>query len=342
MVAPLSSGAMPRPHAAADRAADGLPHSVARVAVVGSLNMDVVLTLARVPQAGETVHAQGLRYVPGGKGGNQAVACARHGAQVQLFGSVGRDHHGNALRLALHGDGVDVEHVEVHEGLPTGSAVILVEPDGQNRICVVPGANARLTLPEDALLHALVQADFLLLQLEVPDVVIEQVLQAAHSAGCRVVLNPSPVRPLPSAWWPMVHTLVVNEVEAAAFSGLNVDSQQSAERAARALLAHGPQQVVVTLGAQGAVALCAAGPHQAAPVCSRHAARQVQVVDTTGAGDSFLGAMVTRLAEGCTLAEAVEWGIAAASLCIGVAGAQPSIPARAQVEALVQPATKLE
>lgn len=333
MVAPLSSGAMPRPRAAAHKATDGLPRCSARVAVVGSLNMDVVLTLERVPQAGETVNAQGLRYIPGGKGGNQAVACARHGAQVQLFGSVGRDHHGNALRLALHGDGVDVEHVDVHEGIPTGSAVILVEHSGQNRICVVAGANARLALPDEALLYALAQADFLLLQLETPDAVLEQALHIAHSAGCRVVLNPSPVRAMPDAWWAQIHVVVVNEIEAAAFTGLAVDSLQSAEQAAKVLLSRGPRQVVVTLGALGAVAVCGVGGYAAAPICSHHAALHVTAVDTTAAGDSFLGAMVTHLAEGSTLAEAVDWGIRTASLCIGVEGAQPSIPSRAKVQA---------
>lgn len=330
MVAPLSSSALPRAAALTAEQRAQLPHGVAHVAVVGSLNMDVVLTLERVPQAGETVMAQGLRYVPGGKGGNQAVACVRHGAHVTLFGSVGRDHHGNTLRLALHGDGVDVDQVSVHEGVPTGSAVVLVEPNGQNRICVVPGANACVTLLEEALLNTLVQADYLVLQFETPPAVVEQALQAAHSAGCRVVLNPSPVRALPDGWWQLVHTLVVNEVEAAALSGQRVDGPDAAAQAAHALLARGVQQVVVTLGAQGAVALC--GTVQP-PAISLHPAPAVQVVDTTAAGDTFLGAMVTRLAEGCPLHLAVDWGIRAASLCIGVAGAQPSIPTRAQVDA---------
>lgn len=330
MVAPLSSSALPR-CAGLDAAQKALlPHGVARIVVVGSLNMDVVLTLDRLPDAGETVAASDLHYLPGGKGGNQAVACARHGALVSLFGSVGRDHHGNTLRLALHGDGVDMDNVSVHEGVPTGTAVIMVEPGGQNRICVVPGANARLELPEEALLNALGQADFLVLQFETPQPVIEQALLAAQTAGCNVVLNPSPVREVPACWWPLVHTLVVNEHEAAALSGEAVDTPEAAARAGRALLALGVHQVVVTLGAQGAVALC--GPADA-PTVTRHPAALVPVVDTTAAGDTFLGAMVTHLAEGCPLADAVPWGIHAASLCIGKAGAQPSIPLREQVRA---------
>ncbi|MDI9857357.1 ribokinase [Comamonas sp. 17RB] len=326
MVAPLSSSALPRKLLSAQPEPDH-PHSVARIAVVGSLHMDAVLHLERVPRAGETVMAHSLRYLPGGKGGNQAVACARHGAQVTLFGCVGRDHHGNSLRLALHDAGVDMDHVQVLDGVSTGAAMVLVEGNGQNRICVVPGANVLLELPDEALLNVLAQADFVLLQRETSDSVLEQVLEAARSAGCRVVFNPSPVRELPEAWWPLVHTLVVNEVEAAAYSDQVVDSPATAADGAQRLLARGVSQVVVTLGAQGAVAVCGGR-------VSTHPALALPVLDTTGAGDSFLGALVTRLAEGHALGDAVQWGIRAASLCMGQVGAQASIPQRAQVEAL--------
>ncbi len=328
MVAPLSSAAMPRARIPGQASQ---PHGVAQIAVVGSLHMDVVVTLAHMPQAGETVLAQQLRYLPGGKGGNQAVACARHGAHVTLFGCVGRDPHGNTLRLALLDAGVDMEHVAVHDSAPTGSAVVLVEANGQNRICVVPGANAQLVLAEDALLLALIQADFVMLQREVPDAVLEHALEAALSTGCRVVWNSSPVRAVPAHWWGRVHTLVVNAQEAAACSGLPADTPEAATLAAQALLARGVWQVVVTLGAQGAVALDGT---QSPPRATRHAALAMPVVDTTAAGDTFAGAMVTRLAEGHALDDAVQWGIRAASLCMGAEGALPSIPRRAQVESL--------
>lgn len=304
----------------------------ARIVVVGSLNMDVVLALGRVPEAGETVAAQSLSYLPGGKGGNQAVACARHGAQVTLFGSVGDDHHGESLLQGLRGDGVDVQHVSVHDGVPTGTAVIMVEPQGQNRICVVAGANALLTLHQDSLRPVLAQSDYLVLQFETPHDIVHQALLAAQAVGCKVVLNPSPVRDVPDDWWPLVHTLVVNEHEAAAFAGLPVNSLATSRAAALALLARGVKQVVVTLGSQGALAVEVQGD---SPEFSEHAARRVDVVDTTAAGDTFLGAMVTRLAQGSTLAQAVPWGIRAASLCIGKAGAQPSIPTRLQVEEIL-------
>lgn len=300
--------------------------SKTRIVVLGSLNMDVVLRLAHMPARGETVHAQDLSYIPGGKGGNQAVACARHGAQVALVGCVGRDAHGEVLRNALLADGVDVSNVAVHDGVATGSAVVMVEADGSNRIAVIAGANAQADLPANfaALLQ---QSDFLVVQFETPLDVLERAIVAAHQVGCKVVLNPSPVKAVPSSWWPLVDTLVVNEHEAAELSGMAVADAATAVHAARYFLAQGVSRVVVTMGSQGALALDASGH-------SVHPAPQVPVIDTTSAGDTFLGTMTTRLGEGCTLAQSVQWAISAASLCIGRAGAQPSIPQRTEVQSL--------
>ena len=298
--------------------------SKTRIVVLGSLNMDVVLRLDTMPARGETVHAQDLSYIPGGKGGNQAVACVRHGAQVALVGAVGRDAHGDVLRNALVQDGIDVSNVAVHDGVATGSAVVMVEQDGSNRIAVIPGANALADLPSN-FAEVLAQSDFLVVQFETPLAVLDRAVAMAHQAGCKVVLNPSPVKAVPSAWWPMIDTLVVNEHEAAELSGMAVTEAQTALRAAQHFLAQGVGRVVVTMGSQGALALDASGH-------SVHPAPKVNVVDTTSAGDTFLGTMTTRLGEGCTLANAVEWAIKAAALCIGRAGAQPSIPQRQEVD----------
>jgi ribokinase len=297
--------------------------SKTRIIVLGSLNMDVVLRLDSMPARGETVHAQSLSYIPGGKGGNQAVACVRHGAQVALVGCVGRDAHGDVLRNALAADGVDVSHVAVHDGEATGSAVVMVEADGSNRIAVIPGANALAALPAH-FAQVLAQADYLVVQFETPLDVLDSAIAMAHQNNCKVVLNPSPVKAVPSQWWPLIDTLVVNEHEAAELSGMAVVDADTAQRAAQHFLGLGVRQVVVTMGSQGALALNAQGH-------SVHPAPQVNVVDTTSAGDTFLGTMVTRLGEGCTLPHAVEWGIKAAALCIGRAGAQPSIPQRSEV-----------
>lgn len=298
--------------------------SKTRIVVLGSLNMDVVLRLARMPERGETVHAQGLSYIPGGKGGNQAVACARHGAQVALVGCVGRDAHGEVLRDALTADGVDVSNVAVHDGAATGSAVVMVEADGSNRIAVIAGANALADLPA-SFSEVLAQADYLVVQFETPLEVLDRALAMARHSHCKVVLNPSPVKAVPSQWWSWIDTLVVNEHEAAELSAMAVTDAATAVRAAQYFVEQGVRQVVVTMGSQGAVAVNAAGH-------SIHPAPRVEVVDTTSAGDTFLGTMVTRLGESSTLAQAVQWGIRAASLCIGRAGAQPSIPERTEVE----------
>jgi ribokinase len=298
--------------------------SKTRIVVLGSLNMDVVLRCNTMPARGETVHGQSLSYIPGGKGGNQAVACVRHGAQVALMGCVGRDAHGDVLRNALMADGVDVSHVAVHEGVDTGSAVVMVEQDGSNRIAVIPGANACADLPAD-FAAVLAATDYLVVQFETPLEVLDRAIAVAHQTGCKVVLNPSPVKAVPAHWWPMIDTLVVNEHEAAELSGMAVADADTALRAAQHFLAQGVGRVVVTLGSQGALALDASGH-------SVHPAPKVNVVDTTSAGDTFLGTMTTRLGEGCTLDSAVQWAIKAAALCIGRAGAQPSIPQRNEVD----------
>ena len=195
--------------------------------------MDLVLQVHHAPGPGETVLADALHLVPGGKGGNQAVACARQGAQVALFGRVGDDGYGYTLRAGLDADGIDHSGVQTDTETTTGVAAITVEATGQNRIVVVPGANGRFVLDAAALGPALQGAGGLVLQFETP---LPQVLAAAemaHAAGCPVVLNPSPIQPLPDAMWPLVHTLVVNEVEAAALAGQNVATPADAAQAAQ-------------------------------------------------------------------------------------------------------------
>ncbi|CAN7217540.1 ribokinase [Acidovorax sp. LjRoot194] len=308
----------------------GIVNTPPRIAVVGSLNMDLVLQVARAPEAGETVLADGLHLVPGGKGGNQAVACARQGAQVHLFGRLGDDGYGRTLRAGLAADGIDHSGVQTDTASTTGVAAITVEATGQNRIVVVPGANGRFVLDAGALGAALHGAKELVVQFETPMPQVVAAAQQAHAAGCPVVLNPSPIQPLPDTLWPLVHTLVVNEVEAAALAGVAVDTPQDAAAAAQALRGRGPAQVVVTLGAAGAVAADADG-------CRHHPGLQVRAVDTTAAGDTFLGALAVALARGEPLDAGVREGIRAAALCVTQHGAQPSIPTRAAVAQSPQP-----
>ncbi len=300
------------------------------IAVVGSLNMDLVLQVNHAPGPGETVQAQALHLLPGGKGGNQAVACARQGARVHLFGRVGDDAYGRTLRESLAQDGIDHSGVQTDPSEPTGVAAITVDATAQNRIVVVPGANGRFALDARALGSMLPQAHCLVVQFETP---LPQVLAAARQAwdaDCRVLLNPSPIQSLPEALWPLVHTLVVNEVEAAALAGSAVDTIADAAVAAQTLRGLGPAQVVVTLGAAGAVAADTLGTYH-------HPGMAVKAVDTTAAGDTFLGALAVALAQGEPLNAAVRGGIRAAALCVTRAGAQPSIPTRAAVARSPQP-----
>jgi ribokinase len=271
-----------------------------------------------------------MHLIAGGKGGNQAVACARQGAQVHLFGRVGDDAYGHTLRAGLDADGIDHRGVQTDTDTTTGVAAITVDATAQNRIVVVPGANGRFVLDAAALDAALQGAQGLVLQFEIP---LPQVLAAAQRAGaarCPVLLNPSPLQPLPEALWPLIDTLVVNEVEAAALAGVAVATPQDAAAAAQALRTRGPAQVVVTLGAAGAVAADAAG-------CRHHPGMKVRAVDTTAAGDTFLGALTVALAQGDPLDAAVRNGIRAAALCVTQPGAQPSIPTRAAVAQSPQP-----
>ncbi|WP_239467154.1 ribokinase [Rhodoferax koreensis] len=297
-----------------------MPHIV----VLGSLNMDLVLRVPHAPAAGETLHGQSIHRIPGGKGGNQAVSCARQGAQVSLVGCIGADADGEALRSALQEDGIDTDALYTDLAAPTGTAVILVEDSGQNRIVVIAGANAKLQFDEAALQARLAGAQVFVTQFETPLAQVQRGMELAHGAGCKVVLNPSPMQPFDAALWPLIDTLVVNEVEAGALAGRSVATPIEAAEAGAALRARGVARVIVTLGAAGAVAVDADGARH-------HPAPQVKVVDTTAAGDTFLGTVAVALASNQTLDEAAALGIRAAALCVTRPGAQPSIPTRAEV-----------
>ena len=300
------------------------PSQAPRIVVLGSLNMDLVLRVPHAPAAGETLLGHSIAAIPGGKGANQAVSCARQGANVRLIGCVGDDAHGHALRAALQHDGIDTTALLTDRAAPTGTALVMVEDSGQNRIVILPGANACVNIDAQEFGLQLDGADSLVAQFETPMVQVGRAVALAHSAGCKVMLNPSPVQPIDDGLWALVDTLVVNEVEARALAGIPADDPQEAARAGQALRAKGVNRVVVTMGSRGAVAVDAAGARH-------HPAPRVQAVDTTAAGDTFLGALAVALGEGEPFDEAVRLGIRAAALCITRHGAQPSIPHRADV-----------
>lgn len=283
------------------------------ILVFGSMNMDLMVRVARAPRAGETL--QGLSFLtnPGGKGANQAVACARQGARVAMVGCVGEDDFGTTLRNALAADGIDVSRVGT-AGASTGVAVVMVDEAGENRITIVPGANELLKADPEAL-----AGQYLLLQCEVPMPEVVLAARGMRAQGATVVMNPAPVCRLPDELWPLVDILVMNEIEVAELSGLRVADPVSAAEAATALRRRGPSIAIVTLGSQGVVVADESG--------SRHfPAPAVKVVDTTAAGDTFIGAMCAARLAGLSTDAAVLRGIQAATICVTRPGAQAAIP----------------
>ena len=294
----------------------------ARVTVADSLNMDLVVRAPRIPEPGETIIGGEFRTVPGGKGANQAVAAARLGAQVAMVGRVGGDAFGGLLLENLAAAGVDPAFVTRDPQAATGVALIEVDDAGQNSIVVVSGANMRLAPADvEAAAAAIGVADVLLLQLESPLETVTRAAQVAHAQGVTVILNPAPARPVPAGLLGLVDVLIPNESETALLTGLPVGDQEQAQAAAAALRRMGVPTVILTLGERGAL-LAYEGGAELFP------AFDVTPVDTTAAGDAFVGGLAVALAEGRPLQEAVRWGNAAGALATTRLGAQPSLPTR--------------
>jgi ribokinase len=299
-----------------------------RVVVFGSLNMDLVARVPRMPEPGETLSGHGFLGNPGGKGANQAVACARQGAQVEMVGRVGDDGFATELRASLAAQGVEAGGVVADARASTGVAMILVDDRAQNAIAVIPGANALVDDSDaESLRPRLREAAMLLLQLEIPMPAVVRAAAVAREAGCQVLLNPAPAQALPDALWPLVDILVVNETEARLLAGVASVTRENAAAAAAMLLQRGPREVIVTLGEHGVLCASASGARAWDAV-------RVQPVDTTAAGDTFIGALAAMLVEGCGMGEAVQHAIKAAAICVTRAGAQASMPSREEVEAL--------
>ncbi|TDV67695.1 ribokinase [Pseudomonas sp. LP_7_YM] len=299
----------------------------AKVVIVGSLNMDLVTRAPRLPRAGETLAGHSFVTVPGGKGANQAVAAARLGASVAMIGCVGDDAYGEQLRAALQAEGIDCQAVASVAGESTGVALIVVDDSSQNAIVIVAGGNGQVTAQVvDGFDSLLSLAEVIICQLEVPMATVEHVLKRGHELGKTVILNPAPASgPLPAHWYGWIDYLIPNESEASALTGLPVDSVAGADAAATALMASGVRKVIVTLGEQGALfATHAHSQHFPAP--------KVKAVDTTAAGDTFVGGFAAALADGKSEAEAILFGQIAAALSVTRSGAQPSIPTVNEVQ----------
>lgn len=298
------------------------------IVVVGSLNMDLVVRAPRHPQPGETILGDQFGTFPGGKGANQAVAAARLGAAVTMIGRVGEDAFGDALVQSLVDNHVDTSHILRCVEAATGVALITLDAAGQNTIVVAPGANTQLT-PEDIseAEDVLAQATILLLQLEIPLPTVARAIKVARKHGVKVVLNPAPAQPLDETLLRQVDYLIPNRSELALLAEANI--VYSAPDALSRLRAKGASQVVVTLGENGVLA------GDGNEIFSVPVGHQVNVVDTTAAGDAFVGAFAVALSEGCTLREAAVWGNAAGAITVTRQGAQPSLPTREEVEKMV-------
>jgi ribokinase len=280
--------------------------------------MDLVVRAPRLPSPGDTVLGADLVRVPGGKGANQAVAAARLGAPTVFIGCVGDDAFGDELRAALVADGIDVQHLHRAADRPSGVALIVVDDRGENLIAVSPGANHALTVADaESALRDLRADDVVLAQLEVPLETVAVACRAAKTVGAQVVLNAAPAHGGAVDLLRLVSTLIVNRGEAEALGG-----------PAEVLRRHGPDAVVVTLGADGLE--LSAGHRE-----WRMAAHQVEVVDTTGAGDAFCGAFATALLEGNSSDAAARFANAAAALATTRLGAQSSLPRRAEVDSVL-------
>ena len=289
------------------------------IAVLGSTNMDLVAYVAHAPKRGETVTGREFRTIPGGKGANQAVAAARAGGEVSMVGAVGSDDFGGLLRHTLVSSGVDIDLLRTADG-PSGTAHIVVDDEGANSIVVIPGANGTVTAlaPGDEALIA--TADMLLLQLELPLSAVLDGAEAARRHGVRTVLTPSPAQPLPPELLAVTDLLVPNEHEAATLTGV-ADPHTAAEELLRLV-----PEVVITLGSAGSLYATRGATPLTVP------APEVTAVDTTGAGDTFVGALAVALGEGKPMPQALGWAAAAAALCVQRPGASTSMPYRSEID----------
>jgi ribokinase len=302
-----------------------------KIVVVGSSNTDMVVKCAQLPRPGQTVTGGTFVMVPGGKGANQAVAAARLGTQVVFVARVGNDSFGQAAVTGYQAEGIDTTYIVRDPEAHTGVALILVDQAGENLIAVASGANHRLS-PHDVRRAepAFRQARVVLLQLEIPLPAVEAAVELAHQYHIPVILNPAPAVPLPDSLLQRVDYLTPNETEAEGLTGLPCSDLDSAERAARVLLARGVRHVIITLGAKGSLVVNTEGARLVP-------AYRVSAVDTTAAGDAFSGALAAGLARGASLAEAVEFATKAAAISVTRVGAQPSLPTLAEVDAFSAP-----
>jgi ribokinase len=295
------------------------------VVVVGSLSMDFTAQAERLPRLGETVMGTGFLMVPGGKGNNQAITCARLDAAVTMVGCVGADAFGDAVLKNCADEGVDISAITSLPDSGTGIAHITVDAAGDNAITIVPAANSRLT-PEMVYEaeSKFAGAKVVLVQLEIPLPTARAALEVGKRVGAVTILNPAPATPVPTETLRLVDLCAPNETEASSLVGADVDSLEGIKEAARALLRAGPRKVVITLGERGAF-YTDGKSEKLVP------AFPVEAVDTVAAGDAFCGGLATALAGGAPIGDALEYASAAGAVAVTRPGATPSLPSARDV-----------
>jgi ribokinase len=304
------------------------------ILVVGSLNMDLVIQMPALPRPGQTLLGGKFATFPGGKGANQAVAAARLGAQVSMVGKVGGDAFGEQMLQIIRNEGIDARFVGVDAQSATGVALITVDAKGQNTISIASGANFVLTADDvRQAWEQIPDVDLLVMPLETPIETIRAAAQIAHQRQVRAILNPAPAQDLEESLLRLIDVIVPNEIETEILTGQAINNQDDARKAGAELLKRGVANAVLTLGESGAL-LVEGGSE--GPNFKFIPAFQVRVVDTTAAGDAFVGALSTALGEGLTLADAAYFASAVSALSVTRPGAQPSLPYRSEVDQFLQ------
>ena len=289
-----------------------------KVVVVRSINMDLVTRCKRAPKGGETLFGEEFSQVPGGKGANQAVAIGKLGTNVIMLGKIGKDSFGKDMLASMEKNGVNIQHIEEGEKA-TGIAKIIVEESGQNRILVVAGANSEVDKEYvDRHLAAIKESDIVVTQLEIPIETVEYTLKKAKEFGKITILNPAPARELSDEIIKNSDFIIPNESELALITGMAVETEEEIKKAGKKLLDMGVKNLIITLGSKGSL-------HLNRDKCEFHSAYKVKAIDTTAAGDSFIGGVVREL-NGDNISEAIEFGTKVSAIAVTKKGAQTSIP----------------